>query len=113
MEDITKQAVQSATSGVRSGDIEVTTIKGNFEVTNEASGDGETTTAAPVVTTTAASGTTGASTDGTTVAVTTTPAPPEMFGYKGCISLYFPVLWIVQTMFPGLFDFSGNRKFES
>lgn len=106
MEDITKQAVESATSGARSGDIEVTTIKGNFEVTNEASGDGEvTTTAAPVITTTAPDGSTDAVTDASTVAVTTTPAPPEMFGYKGCISLYFPVLWIVQTMFPGLFDF--------
>jgi len=91
-------------SASRSDDtILVTTARADLEVINEASGAGETTTPVAVTTTASVDGTTGV--PDTTGAPVTTLSTTAMFGFKGCVTLYFPILWIVQTMFPGLFDF--------
>merc|ERR1712048_858955 len=108
MESLAAQAFVdgvSAASAARAtvADIEVTTIRGELEFTNApGSGDGETTTV-PVVTTTAApGGTTDVATTSSSTSLTTTV---PMLAFSGCITLYFPILWVVQTLFPGLFDF--------
>lgn len=70
--------------------IHTTTFNAKVEFTNHASGDGD-------VTTTESTGT-----GGTTAAPVTTTAAPDILEFQACITIYFPILWILQTLFPGL-----------
>lgn len=92
------QAASSRSGTITEADVELTTIRGEMDYTNEASGDDEITTT-QATTTTAPDGTTSVST------TSTTEVTDPMLAFSGCITLYFPILWLFQTLFPGLFDF--------
>jgi len=76
--------------------------EGYYEPRNSGDGSGddggsgeEPTTVAPSTTTVV-----------TTISdVTTTVAEPDLIKIELCIELYFPCLWLLQTLFAGLFDF--------
>ena len=101
-------------SGDGSGDEPIDDFSGDDQPTSPPTTTAAPTTTSAIVTTTpvATSAPSNATSAGQTTTVTTTTSttvsigpPEETIKIELCIELYFPVLWLLQTMFGGLIDF--------
>lgn len=99
-EDTTTMPVTSTGSSISTTTDPFETTEEPFETTFEPS-----TTFIPDTTTLPETTKIVTTTTSTTTQEVTTTTLPEMIRIEMCLDLFFPVLWILQTQFGGLFDF--------